>query len=310
MNLKPRLKLAILVADSLEEDLAQQAGAEGVRNLAAAFARALKSKIDLVHVEGFPAPGARDLSVIFRKYRIAHMKTLRQHSQLRGAKIKPLFVYGDPLTKLLELCSKKNRYEFIALATHGRKGLVRMILGSVTEEVIRNSKIPVLVLGPMGKVPAPGADLPDRLKIVVGTDLSRSSMRAEKYAIQLAKRLSAEVVLLHCLYEGFHPILQTAFRASERPRELSSLYEKMLNEARTALEKKRKRYGALGVSVTVKLDDKNRVASEAILSDISNSGAHLVILGTHGRNLFSGAILGSSARRVILGSPVPVITVK
>jgi len=38
--------------------------------------------------------------------------------------------------------------DFVAMATHGRKGINRMVLGSVAEHVVRNAPMPVLLLGP------------------------------------------------------------------------------------------------------------------------------------------------------------------
>src|SRR5262249_39600334 len=121
-----------------------------------------------------------------------------------------LFLNGEPVEKIVDLSSKKNAYEMIVVGTHGRKGVGRLILGSVAEEIIRNATIPVLAIGPEAKTPSPDS-FEGPIKILVPTGLTPNSERAETYAVSLAKRLDAEVILFHSMHESLHPVLQTAF---------------------------------------------------------------------------------------------------
>jgi len=52
---------------------------------------------------------------------------------------------GSPYRKILEH-SRENEIDVIVMSTHGRTGLDRMLLGSVTEKVLRKSDIPVLTV--------------------------------------------------------------------------------------------------------------------------------------------------------------------
>ena len=52
---------------------------------------------------------------------------------------------GNPADEIVEY-SKKNQIDLIAMASHGRTGLTRAILGSVTDAVLRNGGHPVLVI--------------------------------------------------------------------------------------------------------------------------------------------------------------------
>jgi nucleotide-binding universal stress UspA family protein len=54
---------------------------------------------------------------------------------------------GAPAEVILGLC-ETGRYELVVMATRGRSGLAHLLLGSVTERVMRASPIPVLTLGP------------------------------------------------------------------------------------------------------------------------------------------------------------------
>lgn len=52
---------------------------------------------------------------------------------------------GDPASEILEACSV-HRADLIAMSTHGRSGLSRWVLGSVTEKVLRTAGVPMLVV--------------------------------------------------------------------------------------------------------------------------------------------------------------------
>jgi nucleotide-binding universal stress UspA family protein len=54
-------------------------------------------------------------------------------------------VFGDPVEKIIE-CSRTGQADFIAIGTHGRRGLRRLTMGSVAEKVVRKSRIPVVVV--------------------------------------------------------------------------------------------------------------------------------------------------------------------
>jgi nucleotide-binding universal stress UspA family protein len=56
-----------------------------------------------------------------------------------------LVLEGDPASQILEAIEKQSA-DFLAIATHGRSGLTRWVLGSVTEKVLRAAKVPILVL--------------------------------------------------------------------------------------------------------------------------------------------------------------------
>jgi nucleotide-binding universal stress UspA family protein len=122
--------------------------------------------------------------------------------------------------------------------------------------------------------------------------------------------LRSELVLFHCLYESFHPVMQTAFSVPGRPSEMNRLFEDMKQEALRKLERKRAKFEKENLRCSVQLDSQSQGAPRSILEGLRSQSASLLIMGTHGRNLLSGAFFGSTARQMILTSPVPVITVR
>ncbi|MEW5725560.1 MAG: universal stress protein [Thermodesulfobacteriota bacterium] len=64
-------------------------------------------------------------------------------------------VRGHPAEEILSF-ARKEGVDLIALGTHGRRGLEKILFGSVAEEVVKNSPVPVLTINPFRK-PATGA---------------------------------------------------------------------------------------------------------------------------------------------------------
>jgi universal stress protein A len=63
---------------------------------------------------------------------------------------------GDPAALTVRLAEELG-VDLIVMATHGHKGLVRIVLGSVAERVLRDAKCPVLTLRPAASVQPPSA---------------------------------------------------------------------------------------------------------------------------------------------------------
>lgn len=67
-----------------------------------------------------------------------------------GTRVDHRLVSGDPISTLMgEL--KKGEHDLVVVGTHGRTGLAHMLLGSVTERLVRLSPVPVLTVPPKGR---------------------------------------------------------------------------------------------------------------------------------------------------------------
>jgi nucleotide-binding universal stress UspA family protein len=62
-----------------------------------------------------------------------------------GVRIEYRLVEGDPAKTILEVC-REAHCDLIAMGTHGRTGLGRLLIGSVAEKVVRNAPCPVLAV--------------------------------------------------------------------------------------------------------------------------------------------------------------------
>jgi nucleotide-binding universal stress UspA family protein len=65
----------------------------------------------------------------------------------QGASVRVQSVAGKPADRILERAQQEPA-QVIAMATHGRSGLGRLLMGSVTAAVVRRAEVPLLVVGP------------------------------------------------------------------------------------------------------------------------------------------------------------------
>lgn len=72
-------------------------------------------------------------------------KYVADKAQIEGLEIERLTIEGHPAEEIIKH-AEKNSVNLIIMGTLGKSGLDRFLLGSVAEKVVRNSKIPVLVV--------------------------------------------------------------------------------------------------------------------------------------------------------------------
>lgn len=71
---------------------------------------------------------------------------VKKDAELKGVTTLALTVKSDIVSDAIILTAKKHQCDLIVMASHGRKGVKRLLLGSETQQVLTHSHIPVLVL--------------------------------------------------------------------------------------------------------------------------------------------------------------------
>ena len=71
------------------------------------------------------------------------IKSLAQRQQVR---VKPLVVMADEVASTVVQVAKRHKCDLIVMASHGRRGLKRLLMGSETQEVLALARTPVLVV--------------------------------------------------------------------------------------------------------------------------------------------------------------------
>ena len=202
---------------------------------------------------------------------------------------------GDPYRIIIDY-AEANDIDLVAMPTHGRQGLERLLLGSTTERVVRRSDVPVLTIQP---------DAADELQypyedVLVPTDGSDCANQALAMGVDV---VSAEEATLHLL----SVIALTSLGVDVR----SDIQQSMLEESATELLDEAEEFAAnAGVEPVSKTIEYASSIPRAIRSYINDNDVNLVVVGTHGRTGFDRYMLGSVTESLIRTSPIPVLTVR
>ena len=74
------------------------------------------------------------------------VEAVKASGEAQGVKVKAILAKSDVISDALIAAAKKHKADLIVMASHGRKGVKRLLLGSETQQVLTHSEIPVLVL--------------------------------------------------------------------------------------------------------------------------------------------------------------------
>jgi len=77
---------------------------------------------------------------------LATVEAVQAAGEAKGVKVSPILAKSDIVSDALIAASKKHEVDLIVMASHGRKGVKRLLLGSETLQVLTHSETPVLVL--------------------------------------------------------------------------------------------------------------------------------------------------------------------
>jgi nucleotide-binding universal stress UspA family protein len=203
----------------------------------------------------------------------------------QGYRARGLVRAGTPAPTVLDV-AKAEGAGAIALSTHARSGLARWVLGSVAEELLSRSPVPVLVF----KVPGDGAPAtpgtPFR-RILFPTDGSPASLAILPQVVALAGPVDATVTLLQVHPAGLPP---NAWPRQDPPVRAA---EQRLREA----------------CVVTRFQERFGIPVDEIVNEAREGAADVVAMTTHGRSGPSRLILGSVTSGVMHRSPAPLLVV-
>jgi nucleotide-binding universal stress UspA family protein len=279
--------------------------AEHALPLAIALARAARAAVRLVTVHRLAAGSpAEDLAVehVEQAYldrtadgiRRAGVPTVSTDILEEGSIAPALCAYARAVDAAL-----------IALTTHGRGPLSRFWLGSVTDELLRTSPVPVLVVRAADGVRPDLAAPVGARRILVPLDGSETAAAALAPAVQLTRLFEAGLVLFRVVVPApVAPADQTAplTSAMEGP-----ALDEMVRRAGEDLEQIARQLRAVGLAadtrVAVDVSPAAAVLDAALATD-------MIALSTHGRGRVARFLLGSVADKVVRGAPCPVFVVR
>ncbi len=182
-------------------------------------------------------------------------------------------------------------YDLVVVGTHGRTGLGRILLGSVTEKIVRHAPCSVLAVRPDG-------ELKPFANILVPTDFSESAQHAADLASTLVASNGKGITLLHVIdlpvaYSG-EPTAENFTRDLDlHASKLLETWADRLRARTSARITSRSRIGGPGAQTLAVLDLDPTI--------------DLVVMGSHGRTGIARVFLGSVAEKIVRHAKCPVL---
>jgi len=211
----------------------------------------------------------------------------------------PIAEAGDPQSTIIDQAISK-KADLIVMGTHGRRGFKRLLLGSVTEAVLREAPCPVLTVP---QAPASVSEAVTFKRILCPIDFSPSALQALGFALDLARQADGRVTLLHVV----------EWLAEEEPR--ASTHFSVPEYRRYMVEDAQERLRNLVADESrtwVEIDDLVVFgrAHREILRSAETKPADLIVMGAQGRGGIGLALFGSTTQQVLRGAICPVLTVR
>ncbi|MEI6775754.1 MAG: universal stress protein [Chloroflexales bacterium] len=205
-------------------------------------------------------------------------------------------VFGLPAEKIVEIAARLGE-SMIVMATHGKSGLLRWALGSVTTRVLQLTAHPVLLA--RGSDISQTAQAPALRRIMVALDGSIEAERTLPLAAGLARVADADILLAQVVAPDNTPIAAlTADHATGRLRELAFSY---LDHVAQEMSQEAGRR----ITTTVPVGH----VAEEIVEEAARKHIDLIVLGRHGMSGAQPAFLGGTAQKVSQASTVPLLVV-
>ena len=197
---------------------------------------------------------------------------------------------------------EEHEIDLVVMGTHGRRGVRRMLVGSVAEEVVRLAPCPVFTVGRRESCEGGWAIR----RIVAPVDFSGHARLAARHAAALAATYGASLDLLHVVDDRALPVVEVPFLGN-----FSVSAEEVRQRAQETLE-------GFAVELEAEVPGVGEVGAFArfghpagdIVAFAEDQQADLLVMGSHGRTGMERLLMGSVVELVVRLAPCPVFTVK
>lgn len=206
--------------------------------------------------------------------------------------------------EVLSHYAKQRGADLIVVGSHGRQGLQRFLLGSFAESLLLQSEVPVCVIG------AHATRTRSTKSILFPTEFGEHSKQNYLHVVELAKKLKAEIVLLHAITRPIESLfdLETRPKVYNYEGRMMSL-EQILEEQVEAQSRRAQLWadGAArqGIMVTHVIDSSFKPVDELVMDAAENNDCDLIVMEAQSGPM-SAAILGSYTRNVVRKAHCPV----
>jgi nucleotide-binding universal stress UspA family protein len=218
----------------------------------------------------------------------------------RGVVLEPMVRSGRASVEILEAAADVAA-DLIVLGTHGHSGFDRLVLGSVTEKILRKARCCVLTVPP--RVPDQVEPPVVITRILCPVAFSEPSMKALQCAVSLAEEADARLTVLH-VADALSPHDFPIYDRIDVPA-LQAEYERQLRfRLREFVPTAARAY------CTIEEQVRTGAAWQEILAVAEERQTQLVVMGVTARSAIDRAVFGSTAQQVVRQAVCPVLTIR
>ncbi len=274
----------------------------------ASLAKEYRAKLYLCHVIDLSSATMYGDATYAFESQLSHMENYAHKRMIRmmekyDVDWEPLVTIGsaaDEITRLAE----ENEVDLAITATRGRSGLKRLVLGSVTEHVMRSLPCPLLTVHGTASDPELLKDRQIKFgRILVGCDFSSDSNLALEYGLGLAQEYQSDLYLVHVLEPPSYKDLPKSVQGA-RDEIGKSLHKKLKDQLEALVPEDAYNW----------CKPKTRllagVAQEELIKFATIQDIDLVIMGVRGHSLVESMFVGSTTERVIRKAGCAVMSVR
>jgi nucleotide-binding universal stress UspA family protein len=274
-----KMTIHILVAtDGTEES-------RGAVQFGASLTHALAGTLTILHV--VPSPGdTRGAEAI--------LNTARDEAASYGTQATTRVAVGDPAEAIVGV-RREIAADMLVVGTHARKGVARVVLGSVAESLYKRALCPVAVVREFD--PSSGTFSP----LVAPTDFSEGANHAVQAAALLARTLGVRLTVLHVMPEA------VPAKGRRDPQATRRAAEKLRRDAEIRLRSLSESLGLNREQIDLSLVTGVDAAEIVHIGKEIHAGC--IVMGTRGLSGMPRVLLGSVTDQVLREAPCPVVIV-
>lgn len=208
---------------------------------------------------------------------------------------------GDVRQELLGIIEEETA-DLVVMGSRGRSYFERMLLGSVTERMLRKLHVPVLTvshLDPEKEIHKPGV-VPLR-RILYATDLADGTEAGLEFSVRLARGLDAHLTVLHVVTG-----MDAAFQGIETAAYLPDYAAELRAQAAERLDRLAALVSDGSVPISTVLAEG--VPHQTINRIAEQNNDDLIVINLQGKGRIERALLGTTAERVVRTAAVPVLS--
>jgi nucleotide-binding universal stress UspA family protein len=258
------------------------------------FAKAFHSRISACHVMPGFAPSLYEVDIVRPELQRrqeaareeARSKLLAVAKKMRIPFSEVIVAEGSPAKIIIDIAVRK-KADLIVIGKKGQSALEKLFIGSVANQVLRSSPLPVLVTRMK-------TGQPRMKKILVPTDFSAQEETERDVAWSLARGFNAAITLLHVVELFGHEF---------SPGEIEQMFKSLLERL-----KKRKERDERGLKISEEII-RAVTASHGIVDYAQANQFDLIVMSTYVQSKVERFFLGSTSEKVVSHSNVPVFAI-